>query len=95
MRQARWRLNPLSDQQSAALVVVQLELLDGDGLSPLAIRRFNRAEIFALAADDDDAPASQVGGFFGIGTLGHTGKIMAAKREGEFSDISPSPDLWG
>jgi len=33
--------------------LVQLKLLDGDGLSPLAIRRFDRAEIFAFAADDD------------------------------------------
>jgi hypothetical protein len=42
-----------------------------------------RAEIFAFAADDDDAPASQIGGLFGIGTPGHAGKIMAAEREGE------------
>src|SRR6201989_589025 len=55
-------LLPLPDQEPAALIVVQSEQLDGSGLSPLAIRRFNRAEIFAFAADDDDAPASQIGG---------------------------------
>jgi hypothetical protein len=49
--------------EPAALIVVQLELFDGYGLiSPLAIRRFHRAQIFALAADDDDAPASELGG---------------------------------
>jgi hypothetical protein len=51
-------LRPLSDQQPTALVLVQVELLDGRGLSALAIGRFDRAEIFAFAADDDDAPAS-------------------------------------
>jgi len=49
-------LRPLADQEPAALVIVQLELLDGDGLSPLAIRRFDRAEVFPFAADNDDAP---------------------------------------
>ena len=34
--------------------------------APLAIRRFDRAEIFTLAADDGDAPASQ--GLLRIGT---------------------------
>src|SRR5262249_58602119 len=52
--------------------------LMADGLSSLAIRRFDRAEIFALAADDDDAPASQIGGLLGIGALGHGGQITAA-----------------
>jgi len=43
---------------SRLVVVVQFELLDGRSLSPLfAIGRFNRAEIFALAADDEDAPS--------------------------------------
>jgi hypothetical protein len=56
-----WLL-PLSDQQPTALVLVQVELLDGRGLSALAIGRFDRAEIFAFAADDDDAPASKIGG---------------------------------
>jgi len=33
----------------------------------MAIRRFDRAEILAFVADDDDAPASQIGGLSGIG----------------------------
>jgi hypothetical protein len=73
-------LVPLPDQQPPPLVVV---LLDGDGLGPLAIRRFDRAEIFAFAAHDDDAPASQIGGLFGICTPGHTGKMITAEREDE------------
>jgi len=47
----------LPDQQSPPLVLVQLELLDGHSLGSLAIRRFDRADVFALAAHDDDAPA--------------------------------------
>ena len=54
------------------MVPIQLKVLDGRSLSPLfAIGRFNRAEIFALAADDEDAPASElnlfVGGGLGLG----------------------------
>jgi hypothetical protein len=49
--------------------------LDGDGLSTLAIRRFDRAHIFALAADDDNAPASEIRVLFGTDTLGHSGDI--------------------
>jgi len=48
---------PLLDQEPAPLILVQLELLDGNGLGSLAIRRFDRADMFALAAHDDDAPA--------------------------------------
>jgi hypothetical protein len=68
---------------SVAAVADPSKLLDGDGLGPLAVRRFDRAEIFAATAHDDDAPASQVGGLFGIGTPGHADKIVAAEREGE------------
>jgi hypothetical protein len=63
---------PLPDQQPAALVVVQRKLLDGYGRSLLAIGRLDRAEIFAAAAHDDDAPA--LGGLLGIGAPGHAGK---------------------
>src|SRR5262249_18488926 len=42
------------------------------GLSPLAIRRFDRAYMLAFAAHDDDAPASR--GLLGMGTLGHAVK---------------------
>jgi hypothetical protein len=41
---------PLPDQQPSALVLVQVKLLDGQSFSSLAIRRFDRAEIFAAAA---------------------------------------------
>jgi len=51
----------LPDQEPSPLVLVQLELLDGHSLSSLAIRRFNRADMFAATAHDDDAPASQLG----------------------------------
>jgi len=37
----------------------------------------------AFAADDNDAPASQIGGLSGRGTPGHGGKIVAAGRDGE------------
>jgi hypothetical protein len=57
----RGLIKPLSDQQPAALVVVQAKLLDGHGFSPFAIERFDHAEIIALAADDNDAPASKLG----------------------------------
>jgi hypothetical protein len=76
-------ISPQSDQEPSPLVVVQRKLLDGYGLSPLAIGRFDRAEIFATASHDGDASASQVGGLFGIGTPGHASMIMAAEREGE------------
>jgi hypothetical protein len=72
-----------ANDRPPALVIIQRKLLDGHSLSPLAIWRFDRAEIFAATADDDDAPASQVGGLFRIGTPGHASKIMAAEREGE------------
>src|SRR5262249_35606755 len=58
------RLKPLPDQEPAPLVLVQLELLDGYGLGPLAIRRFDSADMFAFAAHDDDAPASELGRLF-------------------------------
>lgn len=50
--QARVRRAP--DQEPAALVLVQVEQLDGHGFGPLAIGRFHRAEIFALAADENE-----------------------------------------
>src|SRR5262245_49196335 len=40
----------------AALAMVQIKLLDGHRLSSLAIRRLDRADMFAFAAHDDDAP---------------------------------------
>jgi hypothetical protein len=48
------RLWALPNQEAAALVLV-FQLLDGQSLSPLAIGHFDRAEIFALAADDEAA----------------------------------------
>jgi hypothetical protein len=57
----RPRLRPLPDQEPPPLVVAQRKLLDGYGLGHLAIGRFDRSEIFAAAADDDNAPASQIG----------------------------------
>ena len=45
------------------MILVQVKLLDGYGVGALAIRlRFDRADMFALAAHDDDAPASQIAG---------------------------------
>jgi len=76
-------LQPLPDQQPAALALVQVKLLDGYSLSPLAIRRFDRAEVFAAAADDEDAPASESCGLLRIGTPGHGGKIIGAETECE------------
>jgi hypothetical protein len=55
-RGALWLL----DQEPTALILVQIKLLDGYGLSSLAIGRLNRAEIFGTA-HDDDAPAPQLG----------------------------------
>ena len=55
------RLMPLPDQEPAPLVLVQVKLLDGCRLGSLAIGRFDRADMFAFAAHDDDAPASQFG----------------------------------
>lgn len=49
---------------------VKVELLDGDHRGPLAIGRFDLAAILALAADDDDAPASGDWRAFGQGTPG-------------------------
>src|SRR5215470_4829207 len=46
-------LKPLPDQEAALLILVQLELLDGRRFSPLAIRCFDRADMFAFAAHDD------------------------------------------
>jgi hypothetical protein len=40
-------------------------LSDGYDLGSFAIGRFDRGEIFAAAADDDDAPAS-LAGFLGL-----------------------------
>jgi hypothetical protein len=60
------RLLPLPNQEPPTLVMVQSKLLDRHRFGPLAIGRFDRSEIFAPAADDDDAPASQIGGLFGI-----------------------------
>jgi hypothetical protein len=61
-----WRyrtgLKPLPDQEPPTLVVVQGKQLDGNGLGPLSVERFDIAEKFAAAAHDDDAPASQLGG---------------------------------
>jgi hypothetical protein len=53
------RLKPRPDQEPATLVLVQIKLLDGHGLSLLPIGRFDRAEVFAFATHDDDAPASE------------------------------------
>src|SRR5262249_52971257 len=39
--------------QEPPLVLVQVELLDGNGFRHLAIRRFDRADMFAFAAHDD------------------------------------------
>jgi hypothetical protein len=58
-------------------------MLDGRRLSPLAIRRFDRAEIFTLAADDDDAPASQIGGLLGSVLLGTPATEWGTGRECE------------
>src|SRR5262249_26768501 len=55
------RLKPLPDQEPAPLVLVQLELLDGYGL---ALSRSGASTVpimFAFAAHDDDAPASELG----------------------------------
>jgi hypothetical protein len=76
-------ISPRSDQQPAPPVIVQVKLLDGYALSLLAIGRLDRAEMFATAAHDGDAPASQIGGLFGIGTPRHAGKIMGTTPEGE------------
>jgi hypothetical protein len=64
------RLVPLPDQQPPALVLVQIEQLDGHGFGPLAVGRVDRAEIFALTADDDDAPASELNSFVGGAWIG-------------------------
>jgi hypothetical protein len=92
-------ISPQSDQEPSPLVLVQIKLLDGYGLGPFVIRRFDRPEIFATAAHDDDAPASDVCGPFGIGTSGHIGKIMAVEREGESAHLARClwalpDDLW-
>jgi hypothetical protein len=47
-----------------ALREIARVLSDGYDLGSFAIGRFDRGEIFAAAADDDDAPASQIGGLF-------------------------------
>jgi hypothetical protein len=62
------------------------EFLDGYRLSPLPIGRLDYAEIFALAADDDDAPAPQLSGGGPLSSdflRGHGRKIMAAESGGE------------
>src|ERR1700745_2166395 len=61
-------LRPLSDQQPAALVMVQIKQLNRRSLGSLAIRRFNRAEIFVL--DDEDASASDLNLFVGGAWIG-------------------------
>jgi hypothetical protein len=43
-----------------ALILAQVKLLHGHSLSSFAIRRFDRAEIFAFAADDDDAASRDI-----------------------------------
>ena len=66
--------------------MVQVKQLDGYGLGPLAIGRFDRAEMFAPMAHDDDAPASELSGGGPLsGDLSgrHGGKIIGAEREGE------------
>jgi hypothetical protein len=60
-------LRPLEDQQPPALGMIQIKQLNRQSLGSLAIGRFNRAEIFALAADDEDAPASELNLFVGGG----------------------------
>jgi len=62
---------PLSDHKPPPLVLIQLELLDSYRFRPLAVRRFDRADMFAFAAHDDDTPATQIGGLLGMGTPGH------------------------
>jgi hypothetical protein len=75
----RLGLTPLSDQQAwTRTSAAAVKLLDGYSLSSLTIRRFDRAEIFAATAHDEDAPASQIGGL-----LRTPAKIMAAERAGE------------
>jgi len=56
------QLKPLPDQEPSPLILVQVKLFDGHSLSSLAIRRFDRAYMFAFAAHDDHAPASELGG---------------------------------
>src|ERR1700751_6374497 len=63
-------LRPLSDQQPAALVMVQIKQLNRRSLGSLAIGRFNRAEIFALTADNEEASASELNLFVGGGWIG-------------------------
>jgi hypothetical protein len=53
-----------------ALREIARVLSDGYDFGSFAIGRFDRGEIFAAAADDDDAPASQIGGLFGLGRRG-------------------------
>jgi hypothetical protein len=79
------------------MVLIQVELLDGYGLGPLAIGGFNRAEVLALAADDDDAPASQIDALGGIGTPRHGGKIIAPEAECESAAVRSGrrPKVWG
>ena len=72
---------PLS-QELSSLVLVQIKLLEGYSLGPLAIRRFDRAEIRPCCARDDDAPASLIGRLSGIATPGHGGKITDATSAG-------------
>src|SRR5262249_33969720 len=70
------------ESESAPLVLVQLELLDGRRLSALPISRFDRTDMFAFAAHDDDVPASELGELFERDASRHAGKIMAADAEG-------------
>src|SRR5437763_12453971 len=55
-------------------------------LCPLAIRRLDGAEIFAVAADDDDAPVSR--GLFGMGTLRHRRHDNAGRARRRVSGLS-------
>jgi hypothetical protein len=54
-------LLPHPDQEPPPLILVQIKLLDRYSLGLFAIGCFNRA-VFAAAAHDGDAPASQIGG---------------------------------
>src|SRR5262249_60354425 len=66
-----------TNDQPVALVLAETKFSHGGDFGRLLIRCLDGAEIFATAAHDDDAPASQIGGLFGGDTPGHAGKITA------------------
>jgi hypothetical protein len=65
---------------------IQVKLPDRHRFGPPAVGRLHRAEILALAADDGDGPASELGGggpLSGDLSRGHGGKIIGAEKECE------------